>query len=388
MPGVIHLRTEIPGPASRALAGAPRRGGAPRGAGRHADRSRARRGCRPHRRRRQSTDRFRRRHRRGEHRAPPPGRGGRRSADQLDRFAHVCFPGLHLRAVRRSGRAAQPGDARARHEKRTFFVNSGAEAVENAVKVARAFTGRQAVVCFEHGFHGRTNLAMALTSKVMPYKKGFGPFAPEVYRMPFPYCYRCERGGPADGGPADGCCMASRRVARTALRRDGGSGLGGGGRHGAGAGRGRLRSGAGRVRPDARRLREASTASCSSPTRSRPASGAPGGDVRLRALRPGARPHHDREVPGRRAAARGRHRPGRGRWKRRRSAAWAAPTGATRWPAPPRSRCSTRWSASASRSAPSSAGDRIAGPLPRVGRALSVHRRRARARRDGREWSW
>jgi 4-aminobutyrate aminotransferase/(S)-3-amino-2-methylpropionate transaminase len=85
-------------------------------------------------------------------------------------------------------------------------VNSGAEAVENAIKVARHFTGRQAIVCFEHGFHGRTNLAMALTSKVMPYKKGFGPFAPEVYRIPFPYCYRCAEGG----GKTGSCCMASR----------------------------------------------------------------------------------------------------------------------------------------------------------------------------------
>ena len=93
------------------------------------------------------------------------------------------------------------------HEKRTFFVNSGAEAVENAVKAARHFTGRQAIVCFEHAFHGRTYLAMALTSKVMPYKKGFGPFAPEVYRMPFPYCYRCVQGGKAGGSS---CCMASR----------------------------------------------------------------------------------------------------------------------------------------------------------------------------------
>ncbi|MEP6688927.1 MAG: aminotransferase class III-fold pyridoxal phosphate-dependent enzyme, partial [Gemmatimonadales bacterium] len=71
-------------------------------------------------------------------------------------------------------------------------------------KVARFFTGRQAVLCFEHGFHGRTNLAMALTSKVMPYKKGFGPFAPEVYQIPYPYCYRCVE-GPTEGR----CCMAS-----------------------------------------------------------------------------------------------------------------------------------------------------------------------------------
>jgi 4-aminobutyrate aminotransferase/(S)-3-amino-2-methylpropionate transaminase len=126
---------------------------------------------------------------------------------QLDRFAHVCFPVStyepYVELAERLNRVT-PGS----HEKRTFFVNSGAEAVENAVKAARAFTGRQAVVCFEHGFHGRTNLAMALTSKVVPYKKGFGPFAPEVYRLPYPYCYRCRTDG-RTGGPADRCCMAS-----------------------------------------------------------------------------------------------------------------------------------------------------------------------------------
>jgi 4-aminobutyrate aminotransferase/(S)-3-amino-2-methylpropionate transaminase len=142
---------------------------------------------------------------------------------QLDRFAHVCFPVStyepYVELAERLNRVT-PGT----HDKRTFLVNSGAEAVENAVKVARAFTGRQAIVCFEHGFHGRTNLAMALTSKVMPYKKGFGPFAPEVYRIPYPYCYRCERAeqpapsssrgrnslprGERGGGTAEGCCMA------------------------------------------------------------------------------------------------------------------------------------------------------------------------------------
>jgi 4-aminobutyrate aminotransferase/(S)-3-amino-2-methylpropionate transaminase len=122
---------------------------------------------------------------------------------QLDRFAHVCFPVStyepYVELAERLNRIT-PGT----HEKRTFFVNSGAEAVENAVKVARFFTGRQAVLCFEHGFHGRTNLAMALTAKVTPYKKGFGPFAPEVYRIPYPYCYRC-----AEGPSGDRCCMAS-----------------------------------------------------------------------------------------------------------------------------------------------------------------------------------
>ena len=123
---------------------------------------------------------------------------------QLDHFAHVCFPVStyepYVELAEQLNRVT-PGT----HAKRTFFVNSGAEAVENAVKIARFFTGRQAVVCFEHGFHGRTNLTLALTSKVQPYKKGFGPFAPEVYRIPFPYCYRCSR-GPTGGR----CCLADQ----------------------------------------------------------------------------------------------------------------------------------------------------------------------------------
>jgi 4-aminobutyrate aminotransferase/(S)-3-amino-2-methylpropionate transaminase len=78
--------------------------------------------------------------------------------------------------------------------KKTFFANSGAEAVENAVKVARYATGRPAVVTFDHAFHGRTLLAMTLTAKVMPYKQGFGPFAPEIYRLPMAYAYRWPSG--------------------------------------------------------------------------------------------------------------------------------------------------------------------------------------------------
>jgi len=76
--------------------------------------------------------------------------------------------------------------------KKSLLVNSGAEAVENAIKIARHFTKRQAIVVFEHAYHGRTNLTMALTAKNMPYKEGFGPFAPEIYRMPLPYSYRYE----------------------------------------------------------------------------------------------------------------------------------------------------------------------------------------------------
>lgn len=75
-------------------------------------------------------------------------------------------------------------------DKRSVLFNSGAEAVENAVKIARSYTGKSAVVAFDHAFHGRTNLAMALTAKSMPYKSGFGPFAPEVYRAPMSYPYR------------------------------------------------------------------------------------------------------------------------------------------------------------------------------------------------------
>jgi 4-aminobutyrate aminotransferase / (S)-3-amino-2-methylpropionate transaminase / 5-aminovalerate transaminase len=86
--------------------------------------------------------------------------------------------------------ALTPGD----HAKKTFFANSGAEAVENSVKIARYATGRSAIVVFDHAFHGRTLLAMTLTAKVMPYKQGFGPFAPEVYRLPFAYPYRWPSG--------------------------------------------------------------------------------------------------------------------------------------------------------------------------------------------------
>ena len=133
---------------------------------------------------------------------------------QLDEFTHLCFQiSMYEPYIQLAERlnAVTPGG----HEKRTFFCNSGAEAVENAIKVARRATGRQAIVCFEHAFHGRTYMGMSLTSKVMPYKAGFGPFMPEVYRIPFPYCYRCDStaraGGPAANPTAESpCCMANR----------------------------------------------------------------------------------------------------------------------------------------------------------------------------------
>jgi 4-aminobutyrate aminotransferase/(S)-3-amino-2-methylpropionate transaminase len=104
--------------------------------------------------------------------------------EQVDRFTHSCFqvtPYLGYVEVCERLNELTPGV----HEKRTFLMNSGAEAVENAVKVARYATGRSAVVAFDHGFHGRTLLGLSMTGKAMPYKLGFGPFAPEVYRAPY-----------------------------------------------------------------------------------------------------------------------------------------------------------------------------------------------------------
>jgi 4-aminobutyrate aminotransferase/(S)-3-amino-2-methylpropionate transaminase len=118
---------------------------------------------------------------------------------QADRFTHTCFmvaPYESYVAVCENLNRITPGD----HEKRSLLVNSGAEAVENAVKIARYATGRQAVVAFDHGYHGRTLLTMTLTAKNMPYKQGFGPYAPEVYRMPLAYPYRWPT-GPDDCGP-------------------------------------------------------------------------------------------------------------------------------------------------------------------------------------------
>ncbi|MFI0449588.1 4-aminobutyrate--2-oxoglutarate transaminase [Actinomadura sp. 6N118] len=122
-----------------------------------------------------------------------------RVKEQVERFTHTCFmvaPYESYVAVCEALNQITPGD----HEKRSFLVNSGAEAVENAVKIARYATGRQAVVAFDHGFHGRTLLTMTLTAKSMPYKHGFGPYAPEVYRMPPAYAYRWPT-GPGNCGP-------------------------------------------------------------------------------------------------------------------------------------------------------------------------------------------
>ncbi|BAJ31069.1 MULTISPECIES: 4-aminobutyrate--2-oxoglutarate transaminase [Kitasatospora] len=112
-----------------------------------------------------------------------------RATEQLAAFTHTCFmvtPYEGYVAVAEQLNELTPGG----HDKRTALFNSGAEAVENAVKIARAYTKRTAVVVFDHGYHGRTNLTMGLTAKNMPYKQGFGPFAPEIYRVPVAYPYR------------------------------------------------------------------------------------------------------------------------------------------------------------------------------------------------------
>jgi 4-aminobutyrate aminotransferase/(S)-3-amino-2-methylpropionate transaminase len=108
---------------------------------------------------------------------------------QVGDFTHTCFmitPYEGYVTVAEQLNRLTPGSG----EKRSALFNSGAEAVENSVKIARAYTRKQAVVAFDHAYHGRTNLTMALTAKSMPYKHGFGPFAPEIYRAPLSYPYR------------------------------------------------------------------------------------------------------------------------------------------------------------------------------------------------------
>jgi 4-aminobutyrate aminotransferase/(S)-3-amino-2-methylpropionate transaminase len=124
--------------------------------------------------------------------------------EQVEAFTHTCFmvtPYEGYVAVAEALNRLTPGD----HEKKSALFNSGAEAVENAIKIARAHTKRQAVVVFDHAYHGRTNLTMAMTAKSMPYKSGFGPFAPEVYRAPLSYPYRDEK-------DVDGAVAAQRAI--------------------------------------------------------------------------------------------------------------------------------------------------------------------------------
>lgn len=112
---------------------------------------------------------------------------------QAEELIHTCF---HVAAYEPYIELAEklsklsPGPT----PKKTMFANSGAEAVENAIKIAKKYTGKSAIIAFDYAFHGRTLMTMSLTSKVKPYKFGFGPFAPEVYKAPYAYCYRCPFG--------------------------------------------------------------------------------------------------------------------------------------------------------------------------------------------------
>ena len=125
------------------------------------------------------------------------GNSARRVVDnvkaQVEAFTHTCFmvaPYLGYIQVCEALNRLTPGT----HKKKSILLNSGAEAIENAVKIARHYTKRNAVVVFEHAYHGRTNLTMGMTAKNMPYKEGFGPFTPEVYRMPMAYPFRWPGG--------------------------------------------------------------------------------------------------------------------------------------------------------------------------------------------------
>ncbi|CAB4657234.1 unannotated protein [freshwater metagenome] len=115
---------------------------------------------------------------------------------QVAAFTHTCFmvaPYLGYIEVCEALNRLTPGT----HKKKSILLNTGAEALENAVKIARHYTKRQAIVVFEHAYHGRTNLTMSMTAKSMPYKEGFGPFAPEIYRMPMAYPFRWKGGAEA-----------------------------------------------------------------------------------------------------------------------------------------------------------------------------------------------
>lgn len=128
--------------------------------------------------------------------------------DQAGRLIHTCFSvAIYEAYVDLARRLAQllPGD----RPKKTMLVNSGAEAVENAVKIARAATGRTEIIAFQNGFHGRTLMGLSLTGKDRPYKEGFGPFAPGVHHSPFPYSYRCPVSSCVHNGGSTPCPIES-----------------------------------------------------------------------------------------------------------------------------------------------------------------------------------
>ena len=184
---------------------------------------------------------------------------------QVARFTHTCFmvnPYEGYVAVCETLNELAPGD----RLKRSALFNSGAEAVENAVKVARNVTGRQAVVVFDHAYHGRTNLTMALTAKNMPYRDGFGPFAPEVFRVSMSYPFR-------DPDGMTGEQAAARAIDE--IETSGGGGQRGLHAHRAHPGRGRVRGPAPGFLPALSAWGQ-EAGCCWWPTRSRPGSAGPG----------------------------------------------------------------------------------------------------------------
>ena len=201
-----------------------------------------------------------------------------------------------------------PGD----HAKKSALFNSGAEAVENAVKIARVATGRDAVAVFDHAYHGRTNLTMAMTAKNMPYKNGFGPFAGEVYRVPMSYPFRETAGDQGRGrrGAGDRPAREAGRRRRTSRASSIEPILGEGGF--VVPAEGFLPALAAWCRDERRAVRRRRDPDRLLPHRR---------VVRLRPRGRRARPDHDRQGHRRRAPARRGHRPGRGdgRRPRRRS---------------------------------------------------------------------
>ena len=263
---------------------------------------------------------------------------------QAEQLVHACFPVAaydpYLEVCRILCELA-PGD----HEKKALLINSGAEAVENAVKIARYHTGRDAVITFDRGFHGRTLLTMSLTSKLV-YKRGMGPFAPEIYRATAPYPYR----GITSADALDSLDWMFKATVDPAVGRV---------RHPrAGAGRGRVHGHAARVHPRP----QGAVRDARHPLHRRRGAGRHGPHRHAlghRALRRGSRPGDGRQVACLGHAAGRRDRPLRGDGLGAPGRARARPTAATRWPAPPRSRACARSRATTSWSSRVRLGEHI-----------------------------
>ena len=216
-------------------------------------------------------------------------------------------------------------------EQKSILVNSGAEAVENAVKIARCATGRPAVVVFDNAFHGRTLLTMTMTAKVKPYKAGFGPFAPEVYRAPRPESLPRGLERRRDRRPE--AALQGRRRSRPRSPVPSSS-------------RCRARAASSPCLPTTSRgctSSAASTGSSTSTTRCSPGVGRTGKMWAVEHSTASSPTCSSREVDRRRPAARRASRAAPRSWTRYTQEASAAPSAATRSPVRPRSRCSTRW---------------------------------------------